>query len=205
MHILRWVQTILVMVVVALTVGGRLLAEDAKRFPDATVTHAGPAAPSSGWYGQHFVCDTGYTQARCHDQMVMLARQLDRFQENVPAEWTWVLVRQDDWREVITKVGLDPHTPAFSTLSRRETFLDEALFSPNAVNAADLVRSFSTPLNQMLELAVSHELGHAFCMDRRELQANRFSDELRKTGAGRCAPDAHPASRNTMSTLPVPR
>lgn len=162
-----------------------------------------PPAPT-GWR-QHFVCNTGYDRARCHQQVVMLARVLGSFRAAVPEEWTWVLVRQDDWRPLAIRAGLNPDSPAFTALPRRETFLDEALFLPNAVNAEALMRSFSTPLDRMLPLAVSHELGHAFCAERREVLADRFGEMLRKHGTAQCFPPAGKTSRDIVITLPVPK
>jgi len=201
MHTLRWSMWAILFATAIVAYGD---AEDAKAASAAVAPVAGAAA-SVGWRGQHFVCDAGYSKGRCHEQMARLVGLLYRFQKEIPADWTWVLVRQDDWRAVITQVGLDPHTPAFSTLSRRETFLDESLFAPNAANAADLLATFATPLNQMLELAVSHELGHALCMDRRELEATRFSETLRTTGVAHCSSVSPSSSLDTMITLPVPR
>ena len=158
-----------------------------------------------GWHHQHFVCNTGYDRARCHQQVVMLSGVLRSFNAAIPENWTWVLVRQDDWHPLAIRVGLDPDSPAFTALERRETFLDEALFSPNAVTAAALMRSFLAPLDQMLELAVSHELGHAFCTERREMQADRFGEQLRKHGLAQCFTPPAKTTRDRLITFPVPK
>jgi hypothetical protein len=204
MHTPRWSAQIFLIIALTVAAFGRsVLAED-RATPTAASQHKS-ADSASLWHRQHFVCDTGYTQGRCHQQVEKLVQVLDRFVGEIPPDWTWVLVRQEDWREVIGKTGLNPHTPAFSTLARRETFLDESLFAPNAESAVDLLKTFGLPLNQMLELAVSHELGHAFCRDLRELEATRFSEQLRKNGVAQCSVPSPPGTRDTMITLPVPR
>ena len=40
---------------------------------------------------------------------------------------------------------------------------------------AELLRTFRVPIDQMLDIAVSHELGHAICMETSEREADRFA------------------------------
>ena len=81
---------------------------------------------------------------------------------------------------MVLKLHVDRRSPAFTAIEARETFLEEALFLPtSARRAVDLVRNFRAPLDQLLTLAVSHELGHAICDGGDEAIANRVSDQLR--------------------------
>lgn len=70
-------------------------------------------------------------------------------------------------------------SPAFSALEPRETFIEEALFAHDPERTAELMDQWQRSMPGLLELAVSHELGHAFCAEPNEKAANRFGEELR--------------------------
>lgn len=79
---------------------------------------------------QHFYCNTGYTIEVCASNRHDSARVLERFDLRGLEGWTWVLVRSDDWKPILRRVGRDPDSPAFTILEKRQTFLEEALFAP---------------------------------------------------------------------------
>src|SRR5215510_9772671 len=87
-------------------------------------------------------------------------------------EWTWILVRSDDWSPILRRVGRDPDSPAFTIPGRRQTFLEEALFRHSPGRSRILMEKLGVPLDQFLALAVSHELGHALCHETSEAQAS---------------------------------
>jgi hypothetical protein len=138
---------------------------------------------------QHFVCNTGYTPQQCHEQMAVLRPLLDKYGASRLGEWTWVLVKSDDWKELQLKHRMDPNSPAFSVLDRRETFFEEALVSPVAPRRVELVRQWSLGMDDLLKLAVTHELGHALCNEKNEKKADAYGEELRKGNTVSCKLD----------------
>jgi hypothetical protein len=128
---------------------------------------------------QHFVCNTGYTAQRCHEQMMVLRPLLDKYGGVRLGDWSWVLVKSDDWKELQLKHRLDPNSPAFTVLDRRETFFEEALVSPLASRRVELIRQWQMGIDDLLKLAVTHELGHAVCNEKNEKKAGIYGEELR--------------------------
>ena len=76
-------------------------------------------------------------------------------------DWTWILVRSQDWKPILRRVGRDPDSPAFTILEKRQTFLEEALFNAVPERSRTLLEKWRMPLDQLLMFAVAHELGHA--------------------------------------------
>ena len=134
---------------------------------------AAPLAP------QHFVCNTGYSVQQCHQQMSVLRPLLDKYGAARLGDWTWVLVKSEDWKTMQQTHGLDPDSPAFTVLNRRETFFEEALLSPVTERRVELIRQWSLSMDDLLNLAVTHELGHALCNERNEKKADAYGEQLR--------------------------
>lgn len=127
-----------------------------------------------------FVCNTGYRPRDCSKQVAILRARLRHFYSGELKGWTWILVRSEDWKTILLRVGRDPDSPAFSILGKRQTFLEEALFSPTAGRSAELLRKWSMPLDRLRDLAITHELGHAICGYEDEVSADRFGQRLRQ-------------------------
>jgi len=173
------------------------------------------AVPLSGQYApledagvapdQHFVCNAGYTLTACHAQIQRLATHLANYRQGLPCGWTWVLVRSQDWHGILLSLGRDPQSPAFTVLLQRRTFLSETLIAPDAYGGAELLRTFKVPLDRILDVAITHELGHAYCDGMRETEAERFAEQLRSTGASECAVPRRSSTRDRISTMPAPR
>jgi hypothetical protein len=153
--------------------------------------------------GQHFVCNAGYAHLACCHQTRRLAQQLTRYRRAVPPGWTWVLVRSRDWRDILLRLRLDSESPTFTVLERHQTFLSEALFEPDGESGAELLKTFRVPLDQLLDVAITHELGHAYCEESQEGKAERFAEQLRTGGAASCSPQHVPAGRINIGTLSV--
>jgi len=136
---------------------------------------------------QAFVCNTGYTLKECHEQVSVLRPVLARFHAERLEHWTWILVKSRDWRDLVRPRGLDLNSPAFTYLEKRETFFEEALFTPVPVRSGELLLHWALPADKLLALAVTHELGHALCQDGNELRANEFARLLLEGGASHCA------------------
>jgi hypothetical protein len=128
---------------------------------------------------QKFVCNTGYSVPECIRQLSTLREALKPYQPERLGEWTWVLVKSADWKVILLSRGLNPDSPAFTVLEKRQTFLEEALFVRVPNRSSELLRFWSVPLDKMLDLAVTHELGHAVCNMQDERIADSFGKQLR--------------------------
>jgi hypothetical protein len=137
--------------------------------------------------------------------MQQLALHLARYREELPSDWTWVLIRSQNWHGILLRLDLDPQSPAFTVLDQRRTFLHEALIAPDAYGGGELLRTFKVPLDRILDVAITHELGHAYCDDKREAEAERFGEQLRHTGAAQCALPRRSPMRNSLATMGTPR
>jgi hypothetical protein len=135
---------------------------------------------------QTFLCAVPYTVADCEKQVVMLQTTLHRYQAEKLGQWTWVLVRSEDWKPILERVHMDPNSPAFSILERRQTFFEDALLVPNPKRQNELMSKWGTGLDRLLDLAITHELGHAVCNDSDETRADQFGKRLRQRQAAVC-------------------
>lgn len=135
---------------------------------------------------QEFHCHTGYPLAQCQEDILQLKHVLSRYPIEGLGHWTWVLVRSQDWKLISRTLRLNPISPAFSALEPRETFLEEALFTHDPARTAELMKEWLSSMPKLLELAVSHELGHAFCAEPNETAADRFAGNLRNGVAPPC-------------------
>ena len=148
---------------------------------------------------QHFYCNTGFDQHVCQQHVAKLKEVLRHYPADAPEGWRWVIVRSEDWQRLLVSLGLDRRATAFSALGLRSTFLEEALFVYSPTRAAELVRDFHAPFDQLLAIAVSHELGHAICHERNEAAASRIAEQLR-TGkhpeCGETSESPRPTSRS---------
>jgi len=121
---------------------------------------------------QHFVCNIGYTSQECAVDMAVLRRTLAKYPLDTLGEWTWVLVRSRDWRRILLDRGFDPNNPAFSYLPARQTFFDGALVAKVSSRGVQLRERWHISVEDLLDLAVRHELGHALCNRRDEAKAD---------------------------------
>lgn len=135
---------------------------------------------------QEFHCHTGYPLAQCLKDIRQLKMVLSHYPIEGLGRWTWVLVRSDDWKPISRMLGLNSDSPAFTAIDLHETFLEEALFFHDPERSAELMDVWQMAMPNLLELAVTHELGHAFCDDGNEAEADHFGDELRKGRLAAC-------------------
>jgi hypothetical protein len=129
---------------------------------------------------QHFVCNIGYSIQKCHEQMSVLRPLLAKYGADRLGGWTWVLVKSEDWKSLQQLHGMDPSSPAFSFLSRRQTFFEEAIVTPVPGRSGELIREWSRSIDELRDLAVKHELGHALCKERNERKADAYGQQLRQ-------------------------
>jgi hypothetical protein len=143
-----------------------------------TVAKAGPSGSAPPL---HFVCNIGYTLKQCHEAMDVLRKVLAKYPTADLGEWTWILVLPDDWGHIMQDRGWSPNRgPAFSILSLRETFLEGALVTKLSVRGDQLSTLWRMPIEDLLDLAVRHELGHALCNERNGAQAGRIAAMLQE-------------------------
>jgi hypothetical protein len=128
---------------------------------------------------QKFFCHTGYDLHQCEQHIAELKAVLLHYPAPTPKRWTWIIVRSEDWQPIVQKLHLNRQSPAFSALTQRETFLEDALFFSQPGRTDELVMFLGTPIDQLLSVAVSHELGHAICHSGDEATANRVAEQLR--------------------------
>lgn len=143
-------------------------------FQSQTTLKAAPA----GAVAQHFICDGGYTLTRCRADMAVLRRVLAKYRAAELGEWTWVLVRSVDWKYFVMPRGIDPDSPALTYLPKRETFIEEALVARVPQRAGELMVRWGMSTDDLLELAVTHELAHVLCNESSEAKANRAARTL---------------------------
>jgi hypothetical protein len=134
----------------------------------------------------HFYCNTGYSQADCDGQVRRLREVLAGMDLAPLGDWTWVLVRSQDWKPILRGVGRNTRSPAFAILQKRQIFLEEALFRADPERSRELLAEFRMPLDQLLSVAVAHELAHALCQDTDEARAKAYAAELSSTGKATC-------------------
>ena len=134
----------------------------------------------------HFYCHTGYNLRDCNVQLKQLEAVLMGMDLAPLGEWTWILVRSQDWKPILRRVGRDPESPAFTILENRQTFLEEALFKAGPERSRTLLEKWRMPLDQLLMFAVAHELGHALCQETNEAKAKAYAEQLRSTGKVTC-------------------
>ena len=145
-----------------------------------------PEAPPVGAAPQHFVCNTGYTPDRCHKDIAVLRKALDKYSVGQLGEWTWVLVRSSDWKDIKAARGLDPNSPAFTYLAGKKTFVEEALVTPVPERAGLLLTKWGMSMENLLDFAIAHELGHALCNEKDESKVERVARLLREKKPAAC-------------------
>ena len=142
--------------------------------------------PSSASPDFQFYCNPGYSQGNCTVQVNQLANILVEMDLAPLGNWSWTLVRSEDWQPILRRVGRDPKSPAFTILDKRQIFLEEALFNAAPARARELLEAWRMPLDELRTFAVTHELGHALCQETDEARANAYAEQLRSTGKVTC-------------------
>ena len=127
-----------------------------------------------------FFCAQLYKQDHCKKDILALRGELARYPVDQLGLWSFVLVPSGDWRDLVRDMIRDPGSPAITMLERRTSLFEEALFSASGSRRWELQRAFKIPADALLELAVSHELGHALCQEKDEHRANTYSRYLRE-------------------------
>jgi hypothetical protein len=138
------------------------------------------APPQTNTTLQHFVCNTGYNLQKCREDLAVLRRTLAKYPVGELGEWTWILVRSEDWKPILLTRGLDPDSPAFTYYEKQETFIEEVLVAEVPVRRGKLLVEWGMSMQDLLDFAIAHELGHALCNEKDEAKANRVARMLQE-------------------------
>ena len=128
---------------------------------------------------RHFACHVGYTPSECQVALTVLRKTLERYPVEALGEWTWVLVRTEDWKQLLSERRFDSNHPAFSYLPKRETFLEGALLAKTSIRGMELSAIWHMAIEDLFDLAIRHELAHALCNDPDEARAGRAAIALK--------------------------
>jgi hypothetical protein len=118
--------------------------------------------------------------------MAVLRKALANYPVAQFGNWTWVLVRSEDWKDILRPRGLDLDSPAFTFYPKRETFIEEALVTQVPVRSCELLLKWSMDRRDLLDLAIRHEMGHALCNDANERNADRAARLLEQRKSVSC-------------------
>jgi hypothetical protein len=126
-----------------------------------------------------FLCSQKYDRTVCVKDATALRQAMMSYPVQLLGQWSFVLVPADDWKPLVRGQGGDPVSPAFSMLEQRVTLLDASLFAGTAGRDKELMERFSAMGPALVDLAITHEMGHAICHEKRERQADDYGKELR--------------------------
>lgn len=143
-----------------------------------------PAKRDDG--SQHFLCNVGYSLEECKLDVAKLRRALAAYPTDGLRGWTWVLVRSEEWKQFMQAEHADPDSPAFTWPSHRRIFIENALVSPALDRRAQLVQHWRMSIDELLTLALTHEMGHAICQENDERRADEYARLVRSGAAPVC-------------------
>lgn len=129
---------------------------------------------------QSLYCDASYSVPECRRQIEVLSQALRQYSTTLAPNWKWVLVKAEHWKPMLTSFHLNYDGPAVTILEDDVTLLDESLIDPRPERAAELMNGFKIRLDELLSVAISHELGHAMCHETNEFRAERIGRDLRR-------------------------
>jgi hypothetical protein len=153
------------------------------------------ASPKDEALLQRFICNTGYTPEKCLKDSAALRRTVAKYPVAQLGEWTWVLVRSEDWKPIVLPRGLNPDSPAFTYYRKRETFIEEALIADVPGREVELTRRWHMSIDRLRDFAVAHELGHALCGEKDEAKTNQVAQRLREGKPLTCEANLEPIIR----------
>lgn len=129
--------------------------------------------------GVQFQCLRNYDRAVCVKDASALHQTVAPYPVQLLGEWSFVLVPADDWKALVRGQGGDPVSPAFSLLDQRMTLLDSSLWAATATRNKELLERFRMIGPQLVNLAITHEMGHGICQETDERRADDYGKELR--------------------------
>jgi hypothetical protein len=133
-----------------------------------------------------FFCSQSYERDACRKDVLAVRVLLAAYPVDRLGQWTFLLVPSDQWKPLVGSLGGDAASPAFTVLERRTTVLEQALFSGSPVRELELLKRFGAMRDGLMQLAISHELGHAICSEANEARADEYGHELREKKSTTC-------------------
>ena len=127
-----------------------------------------------------FFCTQDYDRQACVNDALALRHTLSAYRLDQLAAWSFVLAPSEDWKNLVHSLGGPPGSPAFSILDERVTVLDQSLFGGSEARNAELLHRFEVIGPSLLDLVVTHELGHGICQERDERRADDYGRELHR-------------------------
>ena len=91
-------------------------------------------------------------------------------------------------------------SPAFSMLDQRVTLLDGSLFVASANRNKELLQHFAKVGPALVDLAITHEMGHAICQETNERRADDYGKELREGKIPDCSKRPGRETANVATT-----
>ena len=134
-----------------------------------------------------FLCSLKYDRAECVKDATALRQAMASYPLQLLGEWSFVLVSADDWKALVRSHGGDAVSPAFSMLDQRATLLDASLFSGSATRNKELMERFGLMGPALVNLAITHEMGHSICQEKDERRADDYGKELREGKVPDCS------------------
>jgi hypothetical protein len=135
-----------------------------------------------------FQCRQDYDRTECVKDATALHQAMAPYPTQLLGSWSFVLVPADGWKTLVRGQGGDPVSPAFSMLDQRMTLLDSSLFVATASRNKELLVKFGVIGPALVNLAITHELGHGICQEKNERRADDYGRELREGKTPNCSP-----------------
>jgi hypothetical protein len=135
-----------------------------------------------------FYCTEKYIRTDCQNDISTLTQKLGHYSLEKLGSWSFVLAASDDWESIMNQIHLPADSPVFSALKAHLTVMSQTLFSGPADRRAEMMRLFRLPLDQLVDLAITHEFGHALCQELDEGKATVYGEQLRAGQTPTCEP-----------------
>jgi hypothetical protein len=145
-----------------------------------------------------FFCTEDYPHQACLDDVEKLHQRLLRYPVEQLGPWVFVLATRTQSIAIQHRPDGSAETPALTFINHRTTVMERDLFSATADRSGELFRAFGLAGSDLLELAISHELGHALCHEPDEHRADEYGRELRRGRIPNCSPS--PGSSATRAS-----
>lgn len=127
-----------------------------------------------------FYCTEKYSRNACQNDIFILRQTLGHYPLEGLGRWCFVLASVEEWDAAINQLHLPPESPAFSSLNANLTVIAQTVFSGPIDRRAELMKRFRAPLAELLNIAISHELGHVLCRELDEGKAEIYGQEVRR-------------------------
>jgi len=150
-----------------------------------------------------FLCSQKYDRTECLKDAITLRQAMAPYPIQLLGAWSFVLVPGDDWKALVRGQGGDPVSPAFSMLDQRVTLLDASLFAGIAGRNKELLKRFNLMGATLVDLAITHEMGHAICQEKREREADDYGRELRDGKIPDCSKTPGGKQTSVATSLPA--